>query len=119
MKVYHLKMWMTKNGAVVVEEVQTSKFKSFVIAQILKNARSVRSVAVVVIYQVKTGDHSGIPRRSIDHTCRNNSEGMDDKKQEGGNGKMKLGEHPQALPLIVNKKFVNKGNSTILHWLCH
>ena len=32
---------------------------------------------------------------------------------------MKLGEHPRALPLIVNKKIVNKGNSTILHWLCH
>jgi hypothetical protein len=119
MKVYYLKMWMTKNGAVIVEEVQTSKFKSFVIARIPKNARLVRSAAVVVIYQVKTGDRSGIPRHSIDAPCRNNSEGVDDKKQEGGSGKMKLGEHPRALPLIVNKKIVNKGNSTILHWLCH
>ena len=80
MKVYYLKMWMTKNGAVVVEEVQTSKFKSFVIARIPKNARLVRSAAVVVTYQVKTGDRSGIPRRSIDAPCRNNSEGVDDKK---------------------------------------
>ena len=122
MKVYYLKMWMTKNGAVVVEEVQTSKFKSFVIARIPKNARLVRSAAVVFIYQVKTGDRSGIPRRSIDAPCRINSEGVDDTKQEGGNGKMKRGEHPRALPLIVNKKIVNKGNnsnSTILHWLCH
>ena len=122
MKVYYLKMWMTKNGAVVVEEVQTSKFKSFVIARIPKNARLVRSAAVVVIYQVKTGDRSGIPRRSIDAPCRINSEGVDDTKQEGGNGKMKRGEHPRDLPLIVNKKIVNKGNSsnsTILHWLCH
>jgi hypothetical protein len=84
MKVYHLKMWMTKNGAVVVEEVQTSKFRSFVIARIPKNSQLVRSAAVVVIYQVKTGDRSGIPCRSIDAPCRNNSEGVEDKKQEGG-----------------------------------
>jgi hypothetical protein len=80
MKVYCLKRWMTKNGAVVVEEVQTSKFNSFVIVQIPKNARLVRIAAAVVIHQVKTGDRSGIPRRSIDAPRRNNSEGVDDKK---------------------------------------